>query len=128
MKFTANCVTWQTHDDVAMLGFADDEFNTTQYVILQKDLLPSQQDLQLGHDKPYIEIGDQRYSSFGGVVKAQLQENQLVLKLDAIAATNMSVDDIIEIAFHLSKERLKEAGNQLRLLLGNDIVQADANI
>jgi len=128
MKFTANCVTCQTQDNVAMLGFADDEFNTTQYVMLEKDLQPSQQDLQLGHDKPHIEIDDQRHSGYGGVVKAQLQESQLALKLDPQAAADMAVDDTIEIAFHVQKERLKEIGNQLRLLLGNDIVQADANI
>ncbi|GIW82863.1 MAG: hypothetical protein KatS3mg105_4670 [Gemmatales bacterium] len=128
MRFTATCVTCQTQDDVAMLGFADDEFNTSQYVLLQKDLEPSQEDLELGHDRPYIEIDDQRYSRYGGVVKAQLKENQLVLKLDPQAAADMSVDDTIEISFRVPMERLKEISSQLRLLLGNDIVQVDASI
>ena len=128
MRFTATCVTYQTQDDVAMLGFADDEFKTTRYVLLQKDLEPSQRDLELAHDTLYIEIDDQRHSRYGGVVKAQLQESRLVLKLDPQAAADMSVDDTIEISFRVPMERLKEISNQLRLLLGNDIVQVDASI
>jgi|SRR5579885_3611987 hypothetical protein len=118
MMLTANCVTCQTQDDVAMLGFADDEFNTTQYVMLQKGLKPSQQDREQGFDQPHIEVNSQIHSGYCGVVEAQLQENRLVLKLDPQAAADMSVDDTIEIAFHVPTERLKEMGDQLRLLLG----------
>lgn len=128
MRFTATCVTCQTQDDVAMLGFADDEFNTTQYVMLQRGLMPpSPQDREAGFDRPHIEVNSQTHSGYGGVVKAQLQENRLVLKLDPQAAADMSVDDTIEIAFRVPMERLKEIGDQLRVLLGDDIVQVDVS-
>ncbi len=122
LEFYAKSVVTQTDDGSAMLGFADDEFNTTQYVLLQRDLEPSQQDLNLGHDKPHIEINDQRHSGYGGVVEAQLQGNRLVLKLDAQAAADMSINDIIEIAFCVSTERLKDIAEQLCLLIGKDRV------
>jgi len=89
---------------------------------------PSRQDLQLGHDKPHIEINDQSHSGYGGVTEVQLKENSLVLKLDSSAASKMSVDDTLEIAFHVSKEKLLGIGNQLRLLLGNDIVRINVGM
>lgn len=122
MKLTANCVTCQTQDDVAMLGFADDEFNTTQYVLLQRGLKPSQQDRDCGFDTAHIEVNSQLHSGYGGVVEARLQENRLLLTLDPQAAADMSVDEAIEITFQVPKGRLKEIGDQLRLLLGPEKV------
>jgi hypothetical protein len=123
MKLTAHYVTCQTQDDVAMLGFADDEFNTTQYVMLQKGLKPNQQDRECRFDQTYIEVNSQIHSGYGGVVEALLQENRLVLKLDPQAAADMSVDDTIEIAFQVQKGRLEEIAEQLRLLLGAERVR-----
>lgn len=122
MKLTARCVTCQVFDGVAMLGFADDEFKTTQYVLLQKDLEPSQQDLELGHDRPLVEINDQRYSAYGGVVEAHLQEKGLLLRLAPQAAADMTVDEIIDITFNLPMDKLKEISDQLCLLIGRERV------
>jgi hypothetical protein len=124
MKLTANCVICQTQDDVAMLAFADDEFNTTQYVMLQKALKPSQLDRECGFDQHHIEVTSQNHSAYGAVVGAQLQDNRLLLRLDPHAAGDMSVDDAIEIAFHVPKERLNEIGEQLRFLLGAERVHS----
>ena len=118
MELIANCVTCQTQDEVAMLGFADDEFNTTQYVMLQRGLKPSQQDREHGFDQLHIEVNSQIHSCYGGVVEARLHEKQLVLKLDLQAAADMSVDDTIEIALHVPAQTLKDIDEQLRLLLG----------
>src|SRR3974390_3002403 len=129
MRFTANCVTYQTQDGVAMLGFADDEFKTNQYVLLQKGLAPpSPQDRQGGVGRPHIEVNSQSPSGYGGVARAQLLENRLVITLHPQAAAEMTVDDSIDIAFHVSKQRLREMGNQLCLVLGKDIVEVDSGV
>jgi hypothetical protein len=120
MKLTANCVTCQTQDDVAMLGLADDEFDPTQYILLQKGLHPSPQDRECGFDQTYIEVNSQIHSSYGGVIEAQLQDNRLVIKLDPQAATDMSVDETIEITFYGPKETIAA---QLHILLGADRVR-----
>lgn len=119
----ANCVTCQTQDDVAVLAFADDEFNTTQYVMLQKGLKPSQEDRALGLDKLYMEVNSQGQSSHGGVETAQLESNRLLLTLDPKAAAKMSLGDTIEISFRVPREKLTEISDQLRFLLGPDNVQ-----
>lgn len=129
MRLTANYVTCETQDGVAMLGFADDEFNTTQYIMLQRQLTPpSPQDREAGLDRPHIEVNSPTQSGYGGVAKADLQQNRLVLELNPNAAADMSVDDTIEIAFHLPVERLKKVGDQLRLILGKDRVQIDGQL
>ncbi len=120
MKLMANCVTYQTQDDVAMLGFADDECNPSQYIMLQKGLRPSSQDRECGFDQTYIEVNSQIHSGYGGVVEAQLKENRLVLKLDPQAASEMSVDETIEITFRGPKETIAE---QLRILLGGERIR-----
>ncbi len=127
MKFTANFVMRQTQDNMAQLGFADDEINTVHYVLLQKNLQPSNKDRELGHDKTHIEIDDQRHSGFGGVMKARLKQDGLVLTLTNQAATRMFVDETIEIDFVVADAKLIEIGNQLRLLFGDDKVQVDLN-
>jgi hypothetical protein len=126
MRFSANCVTCQTRDGVALLGFADDEFNTTQYVLLQRELGPQRpEDREAGFDKPHIEVNSQTHSGYGGVMDARLHETSLVLRLDPQAAARMFVDDTIEIAIRVPSEKLDEIGEQLRLLLGNDIVRVE---
>lgn len=125
MMLRANCVTCQTQDDVAMLAFADDEFNTTQYVMLQKGLKPSQQDRTLGLDNLHIEVNSQDQSGYGSVETALLEKDRLVLNLDPKAAAAMSVDATIEISFRVPMEKLKQISDQLRSLLGPDKVQVN---
>lgn len=124
MAFTATFVTCVTQDNVIILGFADKEFQTSQYVMLQKEISPpSAQDRLMGLDKPHIEIDSQAHSGYGGVVRAVLRKNGLVLELDPQAARKMSVDETIEIVFDVSTERLTMIADQLRLLFGNEKVQ-----
>jgi len=119
MEFTAHYVACQIRDNVALLGFADDQSNTTQYVLLQRDLEPSHQDRELGHDNFHIEINGQQYSGYGGIASARLQGSRLVLQLDPQTAADISVDNVIEITLLVPMEQLKELIKQLRLLLGD---------
>jgi hypothetical protein len=53
--------------NVLMVGFADDEFDTKEYILLQKTLVPDQKDKELGLDKVH-EYNDQSRSTYAGIL------------------------------------------------------------
>ena len=122
MRFTASCITWQNENGVVLLGFADDEFNTTQYLLLQRTLGPDQQDRDLGMDRLYIELNDQARSAYGTVEEARLRMQGVTFRLDQATAATVSNGESIEIAFDVTAARLQEMAEQLRLLTGPDRV------
>lgn len=125
MKLAADCVTFQTKDDVAILGFADDALNTAQYVLIQRSLRPSPTDAQLGFDRPYIEVNEQAHSGYVEVSKATLQASGVVLKLATATALKMGIDDTIEITLRAPAESTRQLADQLRLVLGDERVKVE---
>ena len=125
MRFKASCITWQNENGVAMLGFADDEFNTTQYLLLQRTLEPDQQDRALGHDRVHVQLNER--SAYGNVEEAQLRKQGISFWLDQVTAATVSNGEGIEIAFDVTAPRLKDMAEQLRLLIGQERVHATLN-
>jgi|GEM_PF-2352263 len=129
MRFKAACIVSQIQDDIALLGFADDEFDTTQYVTLQRELsrLP-QEEIELGFDKLHIEVNSQGHGDYDEVAGALLLKNQLVLRLSPETAEEIGVDDVIAIDFEVSVERVQEISDMLVLLMGSEVVAIDDDI
>lgn len=123
MEFHANCISHQTEDGVALLGFADDEFSPSQYIFLQRTLEPDQQNHESGHDAIHIEINSQERSTYGDVEQAQLERDRLSLRLSEDTASNLSSSTTIQITFDVMPDQLNNLAKQLRLLLGQDRVQ-----
>jgi len=129
MRFKAACIVSQIEDGIALLGFADDEFDTTQYVTLQRELsrLP-QEEIELGFDKLHIEVNSQGHGDYGDVAGALLLKNQLVLRLSPETAEKIGVDDVITIDFEVSMDRVKEIRGMLVMLVGSEVVEIDDDI
>ena len=117
MKIAAKCITSETEDGAATLGFADDKHETTTYVLIQRDLEPSTQDIALGHDKPYLEVDDQKHSGYGAIKSVTLAGNGLTLYLFPEGAKRLSVDGIIEVSFKVSKKKWAQIREQLEFIL-----------
>lgn len=122
MRFTASCIIWRNEDGVAELGFADDEFNTTQYLLLQRTLEPDQQDRASGFDRVHIELSDQSHSAYGDIDEVRLRMQGAAFRFDQTTAATVSNGETIEIAFEVTAPRLQELAEQLRLLIGQDRV------
>lgn len=118
MRFTASCITWQNENGVAVLGFADDELSTTQYLLLQRTLEPDRQDLALGFDRVHIESNDQSQSAYGDIEEVQLRAQGVTFRFDQTTAATVSNGETIEIAFEVTAPRLQDMAEQLRLLIG----------
>ena len=123
MKFHASRITCQVEDGVAVLGFADDDTNMTQYLLLQRTLQPDPQDRRLGMDKVHFELNSQIKSAYGTVEEAQLRKQGVVFRLDPATAAKVSDGETIDVAIDLSAGKMKELAEQLRLLIGEDRVR-----
>lgn len=55
----------QKENNVVIVGFADDEFNSKEYVLLQKSLVSEEQDKKLGLDQVHITFNDPSRSAYG---------------------------------------------------------------
>jgi hypothetical protein len=96
-KLTANFIFSGIEDDVIMIGFADDEFDTKEHLLLQKSLEFDEQDKTLGQDKVHITYIDELYSAYGGVQKVILKSNSVEIQLSASTAKVLQTEEQIEI-------------------------------
>src|SRR5438128_11669206 len=106
-----------------MLGFADDDINTTQYLLLQRTLEPDQQDRRLGMDKVHVELNSQSKSAYGNIEEAQLRERGVVFRLDPATAAKVSDGETIDITIDMTAKEMNEVAEQLRLLIGEERVR-----
>lgn len=64
-KVNASYVFTGIEDDIILIGFADDEFDTKEHILLQKSLEADEQDIELGQDKVHITYIDELNSTYG---------------------------------------------------------------
>lgn len=81
-SFNARCVTVQNDNGVVMVGFADDEFETTEYLLFQRTLEPDAQDCELGQDKIHVQLDSPDQSGYGGVERIQLVGSTVTVDLN----------------------------------------------
>jgi hypothetical protein len=123
MQFTATFVTYQNENDTVLLGFADSEFDTTNFLLLQRTLEPAQQDVALGPGGLHIQLNER--FAYGKVESASLRSGGLTLRLDQATAAAISNGEVIEIKFAFPELNLRELESQLRSLIDADQFDID---
>jgi hypothetical protein len=98
----AGTVSINTEDDPLLIGFADNESNPKQYLLLQRGRSFDQQDRSLGQDTYYVEISGQDSSFYGGIASCILSSDQLIF---CVASGNKHTQ-IEEIVVYLSVDRV----------------------
>jgi hypothetical protein len=83
--------------DVLTIGFADDQFEPRQYILLQKALDPDSQDARLAMNALHIEVEDQARSGYGGIASVRYAKEELVIALTDVARKFLHVDGNIRI-------------------------------
>ncbi|MFC3800069.1 Imm10 family immunity protein [Cohnella sp. GCM10012308] len=99
--------------NVLMIGFADDEFDTHEYILLQKSLNPSQEDIEAGFGKVHITYNDESQSLYGGISKLHFTPNRTEITLNEDAAEILKSSSVIVINYLLEKEKFIEFHNDL---------------
>lgn len=80
--FHANCVAIDDMEDFWLVGFADERYDTNQYLTLQRSYEDDEQDIELGMDTYYVERAAQGRSCYGGIEQFELQRNQVIVTFD----------------------------------------------
>ncbi|NLF15080.1 MAG: hypothetical protein GX597_25090 [Anaerolineaceae bacterium] len=81
----AKFVYTQSNNESVMVGFADDQFNTTEYILLQRMLDPLQEGNNSQQEDVYIEINEQKYGAYGGVRSIVLSADLVVISVSGHA-------------------------------------------
>ncbi|MEM7244678.1 MAG: Imm10 family immunity protein [Acidobacteriota bacterium] len=108
-------VTIDEIDGVLVIGFAAEN---EEYLLLQRSLEPSEQDVALGHDAVYIERNSQLRSAYGGIVRVVLSSRAVVLELSEETAEAIGSEGVFRVDLDLESQRLEVLRESLDRLHG----------
>ena len=104
--FHATCLV-ATRDDVGwVVGLADQEIDTKQYLQFQRAHVSDAQDEALGLDTYCVEKDDQSNSCYGGIESIDLGANAIKLRLDDAASQSLKLDRTVLITFDADEQTL----------------------
>lgn len=91
MKIQANTVTVDKEGSATQIGFADNEYNTKNYVLLSYNQEEPKEGL-------YIEVNDQKWSGYGLIHQIQLLDSSVMIELTENGAKGLNTDSRITIS------------------------------
>jgi Immunity protein 10 len=101
LVFHATCVAVEDMDDHWLVGFADDKFNTRDYLTLQRAYEDDAQVVRLGMNTYHVERNDQAWSSYGGIKAFELQRERVKISFTKEGAAQMGNVTEMEITFQI---------------------------
>ena len=75
--FTASFASVDSNDDSISIGLTDDQFAPTRYLILQRTLHPSVQDIELNQAGIHVEIDTPDSSAYNAIDKIAITRDSL---------------------------------------------------
>jgi hypothetical protein len=126
-SFHANCVAVEDMEDFWLVGFADDEFDTQNYLTLQRAFEDDEQDIRLGMNTYHVERNGQAWSCYGGIEKCCLYPDRIQVHFSADSAANMGGVSSIEITFAMKPAEFERLEHRLqKILAGCSILEVRA--
>lgn len=116
---SANYVYSQSDGDVVMVGFADHQYKTGAYVILQRVLSPTRDERLEDSDNIHIEVGDQSRSAYGGIEALELWPGQVLIALAPSTAAKIRSGSLLRIHFDAEQANAPVLRDVLRVLCGD---------
>jgi hypothetical protein len=103
------------------VGFADDDTDTTQSLLLTRSFEDTEQYIRLGMAIYHVEINDQGASCYGGISTLVLQPDTLTITFSPKGANDLGFDRAV-IGFEVSPQELKDLKDSLsRVFAGSDV-------
>ena len=91
-----------------------EEMDGQPYLMFQGAYEYSPQDIHLGQNKPYVEIGDQGWSWYGHIKDVTLERSRLSLQMDQEARTLMQNDGQFTVHFEINNEAFGQLSEKLQ--------------
>lgn len=117
-KIHAGFVHTEHDGKVVSIGFADQECDTKAYVLLQRALCPSADDIRRRWDDVHIEINDEIRSAYGGVKRIDIGDKRVLIELTPTTAGHLGTAETISIEITDSLVPMSELAKMLRLVCG----------
>jgi len=108
VSFEGKHVSLNSDEHSLMAAIADNKRQPTAYILFQRSVAPSQQDVELGHDQVHLEIGEQNRARYGGIERCVLSNKELRVKLKDDAAHDLGVKGDIRIGLDLTDSELRD--------------------
>ena len=106
--------------EIVVVGFADREYETQQYVLLQRDKTASRDEQLLGHII-HISVDDQSRSCYGGIRLLEVEADEVRIELDESCARELQTDVSIRIRFSADRARRAHLIEGLKGLFANSL-------
>jgi len=103
--FHANCIAVEDMDELWLVGFADDEVNTRDYLTLQRAFEDDEQDVALGMNTYHVERNDQKWSGYGGIAAFELKRDRVKITFTKEGAAKMGNVTELEITFRVEGDK-----------------------
>ncbi len=91
MELKANIVTLDEEDSLTHIGFAHDEYNTKNYVLMSFDRQDPDEGL-------YVEVNDQKWSGYDLIRSIRFRDSSVVVELKDEGATELNTGPLITIS------------------------------
>jgi len=109
----ASFVYFGMEDETIIIGFADDEFDTKDYVLLQKSLFID--DIPM-LNKVHITLNSENRAAYGGIVKIILSKKLITIILSKETASSLGVADSIDIEYAIEEKEFDSLISHLHKL------------
>ncbi|AEI42855.1 Imm10 family immunity protein [Paenibacillus mucilaginosus] len=106
--------------EVVLVGFADQEFETKEYILLQRSTVSDDQDKALGLDKVHITINGEECSGYCDIKEIILRSDSVEIILDDSTVKVLGVPNHVAIRFNAAVDQLQAIKNHLELMFQNE--------
>ncbi|MFJ7663969.1 Imm10 family immunity protein [Lysinibacillus sp. NPDC097162] len=100
----ASFVYFSIDDETVLIGFADDEFETKEYVLFQKSLWI--EDILILNNV-HITINSENRSAYGEILRIILSRKFISIFLSKDTASSLGVSDSIDIEYDIDEKEFK---------------------
>lgn len=126
-EFTANYMFSKNDGDVVTVGFADQQYQTKDYVLLQRTLNPSQGDKARKWDHIHITVSDESRSAYGGIEGLELWPDHVLIILTPATAAQVQSVTMLRVGLTADVKHLIELREMLKVLC-DDYVKVNLHI
>ncbi|MFO0883456.1 MAG: Imm10 family immunity protein [Pirellulales bacterium] len=119
--FSASVVSCEENAELSTVGFADDQYATSQYVLLQRAHHPSQQDLKLGIAGLHVEVNDQLHSGYDEISSISLKRDFIHFDFGERFFKRSGIKSV-SVFFCLDDHKFAQLCKSMQLVVGNQSI------
>jgi hypothetical protein len=114
--FFATYLYAEEQDGLVMVGFADSDYETRDYLLMQRPLAPSGLDPAPAADEIRIQRNDEAHAARGGIRSFDLFEDRASIEFEPAAAKQLAIAPQVVINFSTCSYKFREVRTHMQKL------------